>query len=147
MQALKYWSGVKGNNPRRLLGGPLSLHERVILELLCAGNRAGTKVARQPAAHARWGGQKFDDCEDYTIEIPADLTLGKIPPHPSGPFASIEVINLESLLGQLSHWAQEGNLRSADVRAFVASDQLLPAVNRLCVSSFAPWLGSGSDDE
>lgn len=132
---------------RRIPGSPLSPHERILLQRLCSGDWPGAKQARQQAVHAHWGGLQFDDCEDFLIEISEGLNLEKIPPHPGGPFASLEVYEDEVLLGHLDLWAPDGVLHSVDYMTFDAPDRLLPAVEQLGSVPFASWLDADATDE
>ncbi len=130
------------DNSRRVPGSPLNSQERALLELLCSGNWPGTKEARQQAARAHWGGLAFDDCDDFLIEVSEHPNLPRIPPHPGGPFASLEVLEGETLLGHLNLWAPDGVLHSVDFMTFGASDQRLPPVEQLGSEPFAFWLDS-----
>lgn len=135
------------HNTRRIPGSALSPHERILLQRLCSGDWPGAKEARQQAVHARWGGLQFDDCEDFLIEVSEDLNLEKIPTHPGGPFASLEVCEDEVLLGHLDLWAPDGVLHSVDYMTFDAPDRLLPAVEQLGSIPFASWFDAGVADE
>lgn len=119
------------NDPRRMPGDPLSPHERALLEILCSGKWPGTTEAREQAAHARWGGREFDECECFLVDIPGHLNLPRIPKRSGGPFATVDVHDGDVALGHLNLWAVDGLLHSVDYMTFDVPDERLPAMEQL----------------
>ena len=121
---------------RRMLGDELNAHERALPDLLCSGNWRGTSEARQQAAHARWGGWQFDECECFLVDVPEDLNLARVPSRSGGPFATLDVVDGDTLLGHLNLWQANGVIHSVDYMPFDASDERLPVLEQIVGGPF-----------
>lgn len=121
----------------RVPGGPLTSHEKALLERLCAGEWKGSVEAREQLVHARWGGYSVGDCECFLVDVPQDIGLPLVPKFSGGPFALASVECKDGESGLLELWVVNGLLHSVDYMPLDGNDgEMLPALEHLVGEPF-----------
>lgn len=120
----------------RMPGGEFGAYEWALPDLLCSGDWQVTREIRQQAAHAQWGGWKFDECGCSLAVAPDDPNLARIPPRSGGPFATLEVIDGDIIPGDLNLWEGNGVIDPVDYMPFDSRDEGLSLLEQTVGRAF-----------